>query len=448
MDKSLQSHPSAYERWSLLPLVLFLLVFIGCGLYFSLFGDAKGFHSFPPVMATLPSIALAIVLARIFKADFIKTFAAGALNKNVLLMCAIFALSGMFSAVAEQSGCVKATVNLGLSVMPAGFLLAGFFVLSSLMSTAMGTSVGTVAALSAIALGMAGEADIHLGLMAGVLISGAMFGDNLSLISDTSVAATSTQDCQPREKFLENFKIVVPAAVGLFLIYWVMSPGAPLNITPDFSVWMVVPYLMIFILALLGVPVLIVLVVGCLIAGFLGIYFRQITMVDLPGVYFDGFMSLLDFMLLSLAISGLGMLVEKSGGLSLIQNAVMESVSNLMKKKTQSQKTIGELAIAVLVSLSNLATANNTIAILLSGVAARSIAEKTKIVKKRAASILDIFSCVIQGVIPWGMQILIISAVFKISPMEISLYAFYPWCLLFVALFNIWSSDKFRASGS
>lgn len=440
MNKPPESTAATFRRWSLLPLALFLLVYVGGGLYFSLGGNEKGFYAFPPVFATIPSILLALFLAKRFNAEFFRPFAQGVLNKNVLLMCAIFALSGMFSAIAEQSGCVKATVNLGLSVIPTGFLLAGFFVLSSLMATAMGTSVGTVAALAPIALGMAQTADVSIVFMAGVLLSGAMFGDNLSLISDTSIAATSTQDCHPREKFLENVKIVAPAALGLLILYWVLSPSVPVDVTPNEHFGLVLPYVLIFVLAVIGVPVLMVLGLGCIVAACVGMYFQGMTLVEIPAVYLEGALSLFDFMLFTLVISGLGMLAEKSGGLALIQQAVMAGVSRLItnNESKKNQQSIGEIAIGLLVSLSNLATANNTIAILLSGSAARAISEQAQISKKRAASILDIFSCIVQGLIPWGMQILIISAVFKISPVDVPLYVFYPWCLLMAVGINIW----------
>ncbi len=427
-----QSH-SASSFTALLPLMVFLLSFLGAGLYFILTDNALGFYAFSPALATLPAIILAAFLAKSFHQDFVQPFVRGVMNKNVWMMCGIFLLAGAFSALAKSSGGVNATVNFGLSIIPSWFLLPGLFIITAFISTAMGTSVGTIAAVSPIALGLAHSADVYLPLMAGVVLSGAMFGDNLSIISDTSIAATRTQNCKPRDKFKENFMLAVPAALIVIGIYFAVSPVGVLSHWGDYNVLLILPYGVIFVLAILGMNVFVVLLSGIIAAASLGFLLSDYSLQQVGRDVLDGCLSMKDITLLTLAVSGLGVVMEKAGGLEYIRRAMSSIFSRIIQSSTDRHELIkGELAVASLVSVCNLATANNTIAILLSGRTAKVMSENCGISAKRTASLLDVFSCIVQGMIPWGAQLLLLGASFSLSPLMLPLYCFYPLMLCLV----------------
>lgn len=438
---------------ALSPLALFLCVFMGSGIYFTLQGNTFGFYQITPSTAAVPALILAMLLPpkslqRAEFSDRVVTFWQGLSNSTVLAMCFIFVLAGAFTAVAKSTGGVTATVDLGLSVIPSWFLLPGMFLITAFISTAMGTSTGTIAATAPIALGVTETAGIPLPMMAGVVLSGAMFGDNLSIISDTTIAATRSQDCAMIDKFKENFSIAMPAAIFLVILYFILTPNAPVNHHVPVDWIKVAPYLAILVMALIGINVFIVLISGILLAGIIGVvtdthYHWYQLLADIA----TGIWSMHDIVILSLMLGGIGALMERAGGIkwiiTVIEKAITRTASNNEQELDQSSHiSRGELGIAALVASVNLGTANNTIAIIVSANAARHLGSTYKISKKRIASLLDIFSCVIQGLIPWGAQILLLGASFKTDPVAIAAWAFYPMSLAVVALLFIWLKPR------
>lgn len=421
---------------SLSPLFCFLLCYLGTGIYFYLSGDNFGFYSLPPAYATLPAILVAAWLSKSNIYQFVKIFFSGMLHINLLSMCLIFLLTGAFSLVAKSTGAVEAAVNIGLQLIPDGFLLPGMFIIAALVATAMGSSVGTIATISPIIIGIFDTININPLLVAGAVVSGAMFGDNLSIISDTTIAATRTQDCRPRDKLQENLIIALPAALITTLIFYWLTPYNPLTIAPKMEVIKVLPYLLIFVLAVCGVNVFMVLTCGLVSAGTIGVItLNNYHLSMLADNIQQGVWSMKDITVLTLLIGGLGAVMESQGGVLYIRQKLNTLFTHIIKGSHPKAKRLkAELSISSLVIMSNIATANNTTAIILSGQAARGIATTNNIPAKRSASLLDIFSCVIQGTIPWGVQILLLSASLSVSPLSVSMYSFYPMILALVTL--------------
>lgn len=415
---------------SLLPLCLFLLTFVTAGIVFSMRSGGVGFYAFSPAWATLPGIALALFMAHKQPVErFLKPFLKGMTDTSILLMCCIFMLSGIFSGIAQSLGAVDAVVNLGLTLIPSWFLLPGLFMVVALLSTAMGTSVGVIAAVAPIVLGVAQTAQVDLPLAAGVVLSGAMFGDNLSIISDTSIAASGTQQCSPKQKFKANLKLALLPSLAVIFIYICLSPSAIEVPVASFDWIKILPYGLIFSLALLGCPVLWVLSAGIVCE----VIILSVLGIDAPLLHDvgQGMLAMRDITSLTLSISGLGYIMERKGGMAFVV-AYLESKFDHSKRQASAEKSI-----ALLVSVCNLATANNTIAILLSGGAARNMAQAQGVNPGRAASLLDIFSCVVQGVIPWGAQLLLLGTIFGLSPLVIIPYCFYPFLLLLFTLLSM-----------
>ncbi|WP_163528734.1 Na+/H+ antiporter NhaC family protein [Halobacillus ihumii] len=402
------------NAWALLPFAIFILLFIGSGI---LTGD---FYKMPVLVALFVSILVALIMNR--KTNFqtkIDQLTEGGGHPNIILMVVIFLLAGAFAKVAEGVGAVDSTVNMGLSFLPGNLIIVGLFIIGCFISISMGTSVGTVVALAPIGLGIAEQTDIHVALTMGTIISGAMFGDNLSVISDTTIASVRTQGAEMKDKFKANFFIVLPAAVITAIIFFVMTADASgaIQEAKSFNFIKVLPYLAVLVFAIAGVNVIYVLFGGILFAGAVGLILNEISMMDFVTLISDGFTSMLNLSIMVVLLGGLVELIKQNGGIEFL----LRSIS----KRINSGRG-GELGIAALVSTVNLSTANNTISIITTGPLAKQISERFHITPRRSASMLDIFGSTIQGLLPYGAQMLAVAGVASISPIAIVPYCFYP----------------------
>ncbi|MEZ9883497.1 Na+/H+ antiporter NhaC family protein [Vibrio splendidus] len=431
---------------ALIPLIVFLSLFIGVGTYLSLQGVDFAFYQLPAPIAALPAVMLALLLSKDKLNRAIEQFLGGVGHKDIIAMCMIYLLAGAFAAVAKASGGVDATVNLGLSAIPTSMILPGIFLISAFIATAMGTSMGTIAAVAPVALGIADSAGMSIPLTAGVVLSGAMFGDNLSIISDTTIAATRSQGCEMRDKFKENIRIALPAALIAIVIFAFNSTATQVPETGPIEWLKVLPYITILILAVSGMNVFVVLTIGILLAG--GVSLGSIEnygMTDYAQDIYAGFGNMQEIFLLSMLIGGLSELMRRQGGLAFLTNLVSGLIRAFGSSHSkQANGRASELGIAGLVSMVNLCTANNTVAIIVSGSVARQLAEENDVSPRRSASLLDIFSCVIQGVLPYGAQVLLLGSVFNLSPLDIVANSYYCFALAIVAVVAVFIKHPAR----
>ncbi|ARP40751.1 Na+/H+ antiporter NhaC family protein [Vibrio syngnathi] len=431
---------------ALIPLIVFLALFIGVGTYLSLQGVDFAFYQLPAPIAALPAVMLALLLSKDKLNRAIEQFLGGVGHKDIIAMCMIYLLAGAFAAVAKASGGVDATVNLGLSAIPTSMILPGIFLISAFIATAMGTSMGTIAAVAPVALGIAYSAGMSIPLTAGVVLSGAMFGDNLSIISDTTIAATRSQGCEMRDKFKENIRIALPAAFIAIVIFAFNSTATQVPETGPIEWLKVLPYITILILAVSGMNVFVVLTIGILLAG--GVSLGSIEnygMTDYAKDIYAGFGNMQEIFLLSMLIGGLSELMRRQGGLAFLTNLVSGLIRAFGSSHSkQANGRASELGIAGLVSMVNLCTANNTVAIIVSGSVARKLAEENNVSPRRSASLLDIFSCVIQGVLPYGAQVLLLGSVFNLSPLDIVANSYYCFALAIVAVVAVFIKHPAR----
>jgi len=415
---------------SLLPLLLFVVLFLGTGLYLQSQGVAYAFYQLPGPVAILPALVLAVWLHRAPLTESIDLLVKGAGNSNIITMCIIYLLAGAFATVAQATGGVDAVVNAGLSLVPPSLILPGLFVISAVVATAMGTSMGTIGALAPIAVGLSQQAQIEPALMAGALLSGAMFGDNLSIISDTTIAATRTQGAEMKDKFRENLKIAAPAAVLTVLLFAGLATTDQVIEAKAFSWTGVLPYAAILVLAIAGMNVFAVLLLGIVLAALQGVVFADYAVANLGKDIFKGFGSMQEIFLLSMFVGALGEFVKAQGGLAWIAGLI----DGLAKRLTLAGNKAQQLAIAALVFISNLCIANNTVAIVIAADVSRDLAEHHDISPRRSASLLDIFSCISQGLVPYGAQALLLGASFNLSPWDVVTQSYYCLILLVVAL--------------
>ncbi|WP_407832742.1 Na+/H+ antiporter NhaC family protein [Vibrio rotiferianus] len=431
---------------ALLPLVLFLALFIGVGTYLSLQGVDFAFYQLPAPIAVLPAIILALILSKDKLNRSIEHFMRGVGHQDIIAMCMIYLLAGAFAAVAKASGGVDATVNLGLSAIPTSMILPGIFLISAFIATAMGTSMGTIAAVAPVALGIAQSAGMSLPLTAGVVLSGAMFGDNLSIISDTTIAATRSQGCEMKDKFKENIRIALPAALVALVIFAFNSTATQVPETGPIEWLKVLPYVTILILAVSGMNVFVVLSIGIVLAGSV-----SLSSIDNYGLtnfaqdVYSGFGNMQEIFLLSMLIGGLSELMRHQGGLAFLTNLVSGIIRTFGSSHSkEANGRASELGIAGLVSMVNTCTANNTVAIIVSGSVARQLAEENNVSPRRSASLLDIFSCVIQGVLPYGAQVLLLGSVFNLSPLEVVANSYYCFALAIAAIVAVFIKHPAR----
>lgn len=422
------------DALALVPLLLFLALFFGAGLYFTAQGDAMGFYQLRAPVAILPALALGAWLAHRKGLRAGDILLRGMGDPNIVLMCLIFLLAGAFAYVSKAIGAVDAVVALGIGALPSSLLLPGLFVLAALISLAIGTSMGTIAAVVPIALGTADAAGLDRALVLGAVVGGAMFGDNLSVISDTTIAATRSQGAAMRDKFRENFRIALPAALATIALLAVLGDSAPVASDGSASPWLALPYVVVLVLALAGIDVLVVLGIGLALAGAFGLLLgADYGLVQYAGDIWTGFEGMVEILLLSLLIGGLGALMKAAGGLDWLAAAIARFARGHRGRRT------GEFSIAALSATADVFTANNTVAILVGGGVARDIAERHGISPRRSASLLDIFACVPQGLLPYGAQILLASSLASVSPLALAGQVYYCWILALVAIgFMAW----------
>lgn len=423
--------PSAF---ALIPLLLFLALFFGAGLYYTAQGEAMGFYQLRAPVAILPALALGVWLARRRGVPAQQTLLQGMGDGNVMLMCLIFLLAGAFATVSKAIGAVDAVVALGLGALPAGLILPGLFLVAAFVSLSIGTSMGTLAAVVPIALGVADAAGLDRVLMTSAVLGGAMFGDNLSIISDTTIAATRSQGAEMRDKFRENFRIALPAAIATIVLLATLGDAAPVEAPDAASPWLVLPYVVVLGLALAGLDVVLVLGIGLVVSGVFGFVLAQeYDAVSFAGDIYLGFESMVEITLLSILIGGLAALIKATGGLAWLAQVIAKFARGHTGRRS------GELSIAALAAGSDALTANNTVAILVTGSLAKDIAQRHGISPRRAASVLDIFACVVQGVLPYGAQILLAASLAAVSPLALAGSAYYCWLLALSAIgFMLW----------
>lgn len=365
----------------------------------------------------------------------VDTYSKGAGANNLMLMLWIYVLAGSFAASAKAMGAVDATVNLALSILPASMILSGLFLAACFISVSIGTSVGTVVALVPIAAGLAHSMDANVGMMTAIIVGGAYFGDNLSFISDTTVVATQTQNCKMSDKFKVNSMIVVPAAVLVLIAYSVMGVGlqAPTHIN-EVEYMKVLPYLTVLVTAIAGMNVMAVLTLGTLLCGAIGIGSHLLGAsgsYDLFGWFSamgNGIIGMGELIIIAMMAGGMLEIIRENGGIDFIINKITGHVNS---------KRGAELSIAALVSMVNICTANNTVAILTVGNISKKIGDRFGVDNRKAASILDTFSCMVQGLIPYGVQMLLAAGLANLSPMDILPYLYYPLAIGVAALLAI-----------
>jgi Na+/H+ antiporter NhaC len=428
---------------ALLPFVVFLSLFLGTGIVLTLQGVDFAFYQLPASIAIIPAIFVAISLGTYLGTgsvnNQISQFITGAGNNNITTMCIIYLLAGAFAVVAKATGSVDASVQLGLSIFPDYLLLPGLFLVAALLSTAMGTSMGTIAAIAPIALGFIDSAQLDAALVAGCLVSGAIFGDNLSIISDTTIASTRSQGAHMKDKFRVNFKFAVPAALICLVLFSILGGEINHEMSSDASIAGLIPYAVILVLALIGVNVFVVLCAGILLAAGIGMLTNGYQLSAWISDINAGFSSMQDIFILSLFIGGLSLLVRQQGGLSALTQ-VVESLAS--KVSPHNNKRAAGFGIAGLAFMCNFFTANNTVSIIVTGETAKNLAADGELTPAESASLLDVFACINQGLLPYGAQALLLGATLSISPIDVATHAFYPMVLFFVAGYYFWRLTK------
>ena len=413
----------------LIPMLVFFVLFLGTGIYYTNQEVEMAFYQLPAPIAILPAIALSILLARDTLEKSIGHLLAGMGDSNIIAMCLIYLLAGAFGALTTQIGAVSAVVNLCLDLIPASFILPGLFLIAAVVSFSMGPSMGTLAALAPIGVGLTESLQASPAVVAGILLSGAMFGDNLSVISDTTIAAIRTQGATASDKLKQNARWAIPAALVTVILYSIFAGGGEAVEIKDFKWYNLIPYAFILGLALLGWNVFVILAVGIIVAiiiGLIGGGFGEDTGVAVT--MYQGFSSMQEIFLLSMLVGGLGGLIKAQGGLQWLVQKIGR-LFNVAKSQLRAK-----LAILSTTAVTNLAIANNTVSIVLTGDVTHELAKKNKVIPKQSASLVDIGACSIQGVLPYGAQCLLLGASFSISPLAPGQYAWYLPILLVIAL--------------
>lgn len=399
---------------ALLPILVFLLIFLGAGF---ITGD---FYSMPAIVAFLLALLVAFIQnPKVKFADKIRLVAKGVGDENIITMCLIFLVAGAFTGAVKAAGGVESTVNLGLSILPSKVAVAGLFLIGCFISISMGTSVGTITALSSIAVGISEKTGFSLAVCAGAVVGGAMFGDNLSMISDTTIAAVKTQGCDMKDKFRENFLIVLPAAVATILLFLFLGREADFQVTGnlDYNIFRVLPYLVVLIGALAGVNVFVILIAGTVLSLVVGVATGAFALGEMFTHVGAGIMGMYDITVISIIVACIVALVKEYGGIDFILTFI--------RKRINGERG-GEMGIAALALLVDMCTANNTVAIVMSGPIAKEISDDFGVTPRRSASLLDMFSSMGQGLIPYGAQLLAAASLTGLTPFEIIPYCFYP----------------------
>ncbi len=419
---------------ALSPLFLFLALYLGVSI---LAGD---FYKVPVTVAFLASSVYAIAISKGKISERVDQFSRGAGSPTVLLMVWIYILAGAFASSAKAMGAVDATVNLTLHLLPASLLLPGIFLAACFISLAIGTSVGTIAALTPVAVGVAEQSQVSLPLMVAIVVGGAYFGDNLSFISDTTISATQTQGCQMKDKFHTNLRIVLPIALVMLAIYYWLGRGisVPQDL-PEVSCWKIIPYLAVIITAIAGLNVMLVLLLGLILTGIIGYCENSYDIYGWMDAIGNGMTSMGELIIMAMLAAGMLEMIRLAGGIDYLIHHLTRGIKG---------RRGAEGAIALLVSLVNICTANNTVSIITTGPIAKRIAGQYGVDPRRSASLLDTASCFTQGLLPYSAQMLVAAGLVEataglmLNPMAIVPYLFYPMGLGLAVVISILLSKK------
>lgn len=417
---------------ALIPMLIFVLLYLLTGFILQLKGVEMAFYQLPPPVAAFIGIISAFIIFEGSIEQKANRFIEGCGDSNIVIMCSIYLLAGAFSTLARASGGVESVVGIGLSLIPVRFLTAGVFLISAFLSLATGSSVGAITAIGPIAIGLASTGGINPAMMLGALIGGAMFGDNLSIISDTNIAATRTQNIDMKDKFKLNTRMAIPSAIITFLLYLIFAKpeSSPQLQEVTYNVVDILPYLFVLATALIGVNVLVVLTGGVVFSAILLLFKTNFDLLNASQLIWQGFSGMFEIFLLSMFIGGLSHMVKKEGGINWIISKIEKSIRG---------RKSAELGIVSLVSLADIAVANNTVAIIIAGPIAKNMCKEYKIDPRRSASLLDTFACIFQGLIPYSAQVLIAAGFSKgtIAPFEIMPFLWYQFILLAFAVVSI-----------
>lgn len=422
----------------LIPFLIFVAIYLGTGVVLQMKGVGMAFYQLPAPVAVFVGIIAAFIL---FKGSIIEkfdTFLEGCGHQDIITMCIIYLLAGAFAGVSKAMGGVDATVNMGLTYIPAHYIAAGLFIIASFISTATGTSVGAIVSITPIAVGLAEKSGVPLPLILAAVMGGAMFGDNLSVISDTTIAATKTQGVEMRDKFRVNLYIAAPAAIITIILLLVF--GKPDHVPHievlAYNFLKVLPYLVVLILAITGINVFVVLTSGIFLSGIIGLAHGDFTLLSLTNEIYNGFLGMNEIFLLSLLTGGLATMSTKAGGIQWL----IEQIQKIIVGKKSAKIGVG-----LLVAVTDMAVANNTVAIIINGSIAKKICQKYNVDLRESAAILDIFSCIFQGLIPYGAQMLILLGFTagKVSPLDVIPLLWYQLLLfIFTAIFIFFSINE------
>ena len=422
----------------LIPFLIFVAIYLGTGVVLQMKGVGMAFYQLPAPVAVFVGIIAAFIL---FKGSIIEkfdTFLEGCGHQDIITMCIIYLLAGAFAGVSKAMGGVDATVNMGLTYIPAHYIAAGLFIIASFISTATGTSVGAIVSITPIAVGLAEKSGVPLPLILAAVMGGAMFGDNLSVISDTTIAATKTQGVEMRDKFRVNLYIAAPAAIITIILLLVF--GKPDHVPHievlAYNFLKVLPYLVVLILAITGINVFVVLTSGIFLSGIIGLAHGDFTLLSLTNEIYNGFLGMNEIFLLSLLTGGLATMSTKAGGIQWL----IEQIQKIIVGKKSAKIGVG-----LLVAVTDMAVANNTVAIIINGSIAKKICQKYNVDLRESAAILDIFSCIFQGLIPYGAQMLILLGFTagKVSPLDIIPLLWYQLLLfIFTVVFIFFSINE------
>lgn len=426
MDQNEKIKPSGK---ALIPFAVFIFLYLGVGIILETSGTEMAFYQLPAPVAIIVGVVVAFIIFKGSIEEKFSQFAKGCGNENILIMCFIYLFAGAFATVAKSMGGVDSTVSLGLSFIPAQYITAGLFVIAAFISVATGTSMGTISTVAPIAIATAEKAGLNMTLIVAAIIGGAMFGDNLSVISDTTIAATRTQNCELKDKFKVNFYIALPAAVLTFVLLIIF--GKPETIVPiqklDYNIVKVIPYILVLGLAVSGFNVFLTLGVGTVVAGIVGMAYGDLTPLTFAQNIYAGFTGMNEIFLLSMFTGGLAHMVTQHGGLQWI----LEKIQSVVKSEKSAQIGISAIAAAA-----DMAVANNTVAIIITGPIAKELSKKYKVDPRKSASLLDIWTCIFQGFIPYGAQILLAGSLTAGAVSPLALFPFL-WYQQLLAVFTL-----------
>nr|WP_316622525.1 Na+/H+ antiporter NhaC family protein [uncultured Ruminococcus sp.] len=419
---------------ALLPILVFLLLYLGSGIYFEYLKPVEGRMGFY-VMSVVVAFGISLIVAFFQNRSLsfnekISVCAKGIGDDNIVIMLFIFLMAGAFSGLAKTAGGASSTANLMLSIIPGGMAIPGMFLISCLISMAMGTSVGTITVIVPIAAEIVRSTGYSMPFMIGAVVGGAMFGDNLSVISDTTIAATRTQGVEMKDKFRANIKLALPAALvtlAILVVYALRNPAASLD-TYDYNIWLALPYFIVLILALTGLNVFYVLGIGIILFFLIGGAAKTLTFETAFSAMGDGTSGMFETIIVTLLVSSISALMKEYGG--------FEAILSLIRRHAKSEKG-GMLGICALTGFMDIATANNTVVIVIAAPIAKEISQEYGVAPKQVASLLDTTSCIFQGIIPYGAQLLVAASLAGISSLSIIPYLFYPFLLAVCTLISI-----------